>query len=48
MSRADEIFIANCRDILENGGGTITPTGNTKRCEFAAAITRFAENVAAR
>ena len=35
-------------DILENGGGTITPTGNTKRCEFAAAITRFAENVAAR
>ena len=33
-------------DILENGGGTITPTGNTKRCEFAAAITRFMENVA--
>ena len=28
------------------GGGMIDPAGNTKRCEFAAAITRFMENVA--
>ena len=28
------------------GGGMIDPAGNTRRCEFAAAITRFMENVA--
>ena len=28
------------------GGGMIDPAGNTKRCEFAAAIMRFMENVA--
>ena len=33
--------------LLETEGcGLIDPAGNTKRCEFAAAITRFMENVA--
>ena len=33
--------------LLETEGcGMIDPAGNTKRCEFAAAITRFMENVA--
>ena len=30
-----------------NGDGTINPTGNTKRCEFAAMIMKFNENIAA-
>lgn len=30
-----------------NGDGTINPTGNTKRCEFASMIMKFNENIAA-
>ena len=30
-----------------NGDGTINPTGNTKRCEFAAMIMKFCEKIAA-
>ena len=32
--------------IRDDGGGAIHPAGNIKRCEFAATITRFMENVA--
>ena len=28
-----------------NGDGTVNPTGNTRRCEYAAIMTRFIENI---
>ena len=31
-----------------NGDGTINPTGNSRRCEFATMIMRFIEDVAVR
>ena len=36
-----------CGCLMQGSGGAVNPTGNTKRCEFAAMIMRFIEDIAA-